>query len=524
MGRRSETRLIGTAWLVGILAVGIALRALCMNQSLFGDELWTLGHVTKGGLDGVFTSMDVALGQNTKEKIELWQQQYGFVPPPEELNPPGYFILAWIFSQFVDPDTGIRLPSLLAGIGTIPLTFLLGKELFNRRLGAYAAALVAVSPLLIFESVEARAYALATLLVLVSTYALVKAVKSGANYGWWVLYSLTAAAALYTQYVAVFILAAQFGWALWWKRDHWRPLIASNLAVAVLLIPLAPTVRGDVTSPWVSALSNTFQLSLKRVIEIPLQWATANPLIPPQSWLLLTLAGLGVALAVAGWIEGRPRRTLQKEGQCGNAALILLLALAAPVGCLIAAVVGADMTFAARNMTSSWPGLALLLAAAVTIPRSRLSAAAAVLILGSVTVMGFLTLSPGDRRPDFRGAAAYAERNASRGSAIFEFGPIKDSQFLPRQCKPYSPSGAFCHQLSRPQRTYQSCDAEKLTSCLRPRGNGNIIVVDESGGSLRVTGSMVPNDFRLARSKTFEGSVDIVVTIYEKVPGKRSTA
>lgn len=509
-----ESRQVYILSIAGVLAVGFSLRVLCMSQSLFGDELWTFGHVTFGGLDGVFSSMKVALGHGTQEKVEIWRQQNGFLPPPDELNPPAYFVLAWIFSELSSPDTGIRLPSLIAGIATIPLTILLGKELFSWRVGTYAGALVAVSPLLIFQSVEARPYALATFAILISNYALVRGVSSREGYGWWVLYSLSAAAALYTQYVSVFILSAQFAWAFWLKRDHWRPLIASNLATALLLVPLATTVRDDISSPWVDALSILFPLSLENLIKTPLQWATANPMIPAQPWVILAIVGLGIALSIPGWIKPDEDNLERKESSSGNASLVILIAFAAPVGALLAAIIGADMTFSARNFTSSWPGLALLIAMVVATPRSRLSSVGALLVLGAMTTLGLLSLSPEDRRPDFKGAAAYAERFANSGSVIFELGWFHDSKFLPRQCKSYSPSGALCHQFDRPQRLYQGCDKQQLTACLKPTGNGKIIVIDEFNGSHEVPRTRLPGNFRLTRSKLFEGCMNIVVSVY----------
>lgn len=54
----------------------------------------------------------------------------------------------------------MRLPSLVAGIGLLPLVWLLGRRLFSRRTATVALALVAVSPGLIRYSVELKQYSL----------------------------------------------------------------------------------------------------------------------------------------------------------------------------------------------------------------------------------------------------------------------------------------------------------------------------------------------------------------------------
>ena len=54
----------------------------------------------------------------------------------------------------------MRLPSLIAGTATIPLVYLLGVRTLGRTAGLIAAAVIALSPFMIYYSVEARAYAL----------------------------------------------------------------------------------------------------------------------------------------------------------------------------------------------------------------------------------------------------------------------------------------------------------------------------------------------------------------------------
>ena len=61
-------------------------------------------------------------------------------------------------------EYGLRSLSALAGVATVPVAYLIGAELRGRRAGLMAAALVAVNPMLLWYSQEARAYALLVLL------------------------------------------------------------------------------------------------------------------------------------------------------------------------------------------------------------------------------------------------------------------------------------------------------------------------------------------------------------------------
>ena len=53
-------------------------------------------------------------------------------------------------------EFGLRSLSALAGVATVPVAYLIGVELRGRRAGLMAAALVAVNPMLLWYSQEAR--------------------------------------------------------------------------------------------------------------------------------------------------------------------------------------------------------------------------------------------------------------------------------------------------------------------------------------------------------------------------------
>ena len=77
-----------------------------------------------------------------------------------ESNPPLYYVLAWAWAKaFGTHEVGLRSLSTLFGTATVPLAYCIGAELAHRRAGLIAAALVAVSPMLIWYSQEARSYA-----------------------------------------------------------------------------------------------------------------------------------------------------------------------------------------------------------------------------------------------------------------------------------------------------------------------------------------------------------------------------
>src|SRR5919108_6536164 len=105
---------------VALSALGLGLRLALLGQSLFADELSTWWIVSTHGLGGVVST----------------------VHSDAEITPPLYFVLAWLFTRVHESPELLRLPSLLAGVAAVPLTYLLGARTLGRAAGLVAAALV----------------------------------------------------------------------------------------------------------------------------------------------------------------------------------------------------------------------------------------------------------------------------------------------------------------------------------------------------------------------------------------------
>ena len=111
------------------------------------------------------------------------------------------------------PPELLRLPSLLAGVAAIPLTYLLGARTIGRPAAVVGATLVALSPFQILFSTEARSFALLMLLTLLSTHRLAAGDRGEACRVVGGLRRLLACATMYANYTSVFLLAGQFLWA-----------------------------------------------------------------------------------------------------------------------------------------------------------------------------------------------------------------------------------------------------------------------------------------------------------------------
>ncbi len=377
------------------------MRLPSFADSLFGDELSTYYIVTGHGLG---RALDLLRGNTA------------------DLNPPLLFVLAWITERLGDPAQSIRIASLVAGVAAIPLTYVLGRWTVGRRAALVGAAVIALSPYLIFYSTEARAYALVLCLVLVSSLALVRALQTG-RAAWWVAYAVASCAAMYAHYPALFVLVAQLGWAFATRPGARRVLLAANLAAAVAYLPWLPTLADNTGSPGAKVIELLEPFG-PHVIRVDLgRWAFGHPYMPVETMpgtLALALLTAGLALGAAGLVATllrAPRPALPRPSS--GLVLVVILALATPVLIALYSLVG-DSVWNARNLVASWPGLALCAGALLTGAGGVVRVAAVTLVLAALAIGAVRMLEADSQRPDYAAAARFIERTGRPTDPVVE--------------------------------------------------------------------------------------------------------
>ncbi|MBI3978619.1 MAG: glycosyltransferase family 39 protein, partial [Chloroflexi bacterium] len=125
-----------------------------------------------------------------------------------DIHPPLYYVLLHWWSLGAGQSAfALRYGSVLVGLIVVALVYGLGCRLAGQMAGLIAAALAAGSPLLVYYSQEMRMYMLMTTFTSAATVCFLRLSEPGRARRWWVGYVFTAAAALYSQYFAVTILA-----------------------------------------------------------------------------------------------------------------------------------------------------------------------------------------------------------------------------------------------------------------------------------------------------------------------------
>ena len=120
--------------------------------------------------------------------------------------PPGYpFFIGLINLIVKDLFASARLVSLISSSFTIPLSYLIGKELYNEEAGLFAAFVYALYPVILIVSVDAYSDALFFCFLLLSIYLFLMSLRKD-NYFISALFGISVAAAYLTRPEGQFLL------------------------------------------------------------------------------------------------------------------------------------------------------------------------------------------------------------------------------------------------------------------------------------------------------------------------------
>ena len=326
--------------------------------------------------------------------LSLWSMLSSMVA--HETNPPLYFALGWIWVRlFGAGEVGLRSLSALAGTALIPIMYLCGRELVSRRAGIVAAALVALSPFMIWYSQEAREYMLLAALCGASLLYFARSwhEPSRRNIALWAVFS---GLALLTHFFATFLVAPEALWLLYVIRDRAiATAVAVVAAVQVALLPLLFTHATRNLLGFISALPLS-----TRIQQVPVAFALGTLYQSPIVRYGLLGAAILVGALIVLLVIGADRRQLRGAGMAaGLAGVALLLPL-------VFALFGEDY-YIPRALMPAWIALAVVVGAACTAPRARVPGAilAMILLVSFVYAQLKITGDPQYQRPDWRGVA-----------------------------------------------------------------------------------------------------------------------
>ena len=394
--------------LAALTLLGAVLRLSTLGlQSFWFDEAFTPVHVLHASL---FSTLRSVLHT--------------------ENSPPLWYVVEWIDWRVLGRgEVALRLPSALAGIATVPVAWAIGRELAGRRAAILCAALLAVNPLFVWYSQEARAYGLFVLMSALAMLCFLRAERDPTP-ARMAAFALAGSAALLSHYFAVFLLVPMILWLL--REPRLRraavPATAALVLVGLALLPLVVGQGGHGTQ-WIGR----WPIS-ERLQAIPQYYLTGTSGAPLGHGveLLIALPILaGVCLALLRLLDGRASggdrrdsaRATGGDAEDGDerrrerhgallAALVSCGAILIPVAL---AIFGADY-LAPRNLVGAMVPLTALVAVLLVLGSNGVAgiALAVTVAVAFLAISVDVDLSPRLQRGNWRGLARALRVGADR--------------------------------------------------------------------------------------------------------------
>ncbi|MBA3872456.1 MAG: glycosyltransferase family 39 protein [Anaerolineae bacterium] len=224
--------------LIILLAIGLRLINLG-GRALWYDEAFAVLFAEKG----------------------LSAMLYGTLTPvaggAADIHPLLYYSTLDVWMHFFGESAfTVRLLSVIYGVATVAVIYLLAKTLFDERTGLIAALITAIAPFHVQYSQETRMYALLGLFLMATSWCFVKAWRSDnartVDASWWVKwrywlgFGLFAGLAMYTQQLAAFYLVA-IGLIpfLARRRQQMIGVVVGAITAAVVYLPWLVNLPGQ---------------------------------------------------------------------------------------------------------------------------------------------------------------------------------------------------------------------------------------------------------------------------------------
>lgn len=254
-------------WLVALTALAVVLRAVGLNSGLWYDEIVTL---------------------HESVRFPLWHIVAGF---PTNNQHTLFSVLAHLsLGVFGEHAWSLRLPATALGAATIPVLYLLAREVAGRTEALLASFLLAVAYHAVWFSQSARGYTAMAFLAVLSSWLLLRGLRRGRT-GDFIWYGIVAALGIYAHLTMVFLVASH----------------ALLCALPIRLLGLDDTRRAR----WQPAIGFAVAGALTLALYIPLLGGMQqffverehHPEVATPAWAALELLR-GLRLGMAGWLGG----------------------------------------------------------------------------------------------------------------------------------------------------------------------------------------------------------------------------
>jgi len=377
----------------------LGLRVAAANRAgLWADEIFSLAMATGHSLEHPAADAEPALGDFTQAADAQTPGQLRRYAEPDsppagpgrvvravrlsDTSPPLYYLLLNGWSRgFGTGDAALRLFSVWWAALSLPLLWLIGRDLGGPRAGWSACLLFAGSPVAFYFSVEGRMYSALWCLGLALGWSTLRLAE---GFRLWptVLWLLAAAAGLLTHYFFAFVWLACVAWlAIAGGARLRRGVVALAGATLLLVLPWylevpASLARWRVSGNWLDG-----ELAWPRALGRPVE--LAGSLLAGTTglggWRQADRVAIGLLLMLVVWLLAQ--RSIGRLASRGSLLLWIWLAAACTGPLVFDLLRHTTTTNVPRYALAGLPAAMLLAGLGLSLLPARLQAAALAILL-----------------------------------------------------------------------------------------------------------------------------------------------
>jgi hypothetical protein len=321
-----------------VVLLGLGLRLYQANQVFDGDEIFSV-ETAGSSLSHLF-------------EASVW----------DRVHPPIYYgtLYVWI-KLFGSSETTVRALSVFfSGLFLWALSNV-AMRLTGRLGGLFVLAVCALSPFFVFYGQQARSYALVTLLASLTVLLLLKAREEPSRLRWPVLYGVTCAALINTEYLSALLLMVEFAYLLAARSPETRRSLFAGIAGALTIIPWILLL---VTQSVHREMGQSFAWNPR-----PTVTAIAFYVVEIFGWLETSGLTRGLLLVVA--LSLLPLALRWRDVNWSTMSLPAALATVPPIALFLVATYAPGSLWATRQLIGSAVFLVLIIGYGLTLYRRR---------------------------------------------------------------------------------------------------------------------------------------------------------
>lgn len=390
-------------WTIGaFMVLGLLLRIPLLDRSVWFDEVCM-----------------------SDQRIGTWPQLVATLYV--DIHPPLYLTFMHVWNRvFGDGELSMRMPALLSGLASIALTYWAGHRLVGRNAALWASLLLALSPVHIWYSAEARLYSpmVACTLLAVGTFdRLLDPALPRRPWLWWLHLANVAVMLALHYYLAVIVVLLAIAAPL--LRGLGAPALRITGWHGAGLLALGAFVAAKMSlGEFETSQDYLRAMTAGELYVFIFDWCWTGHTLLAVDNVLDDLAAwsqeaLGIVLVVLGL-----RQTIRCWRNQRTVALVPACLLAIPVFLWGAAALGLGNTYTERSALPSLPFVFMLAGCGLANlqPTLRRFAGAAMIVLCIASLIALHAFYEAHwtvykPNPDWRGATAYLSHEIDAGGA-----------------------------------------------------------------------------------------------------------